>query len=396
MAQTTLSRFKDVHAALCNPRLRQSLYDAGEVIMKDVLLTLHGEEHKIRRHLELRLFRRNFAHHYETNVFPKTLAWVLDPLVAHGETDLVDFGYRVTMNLTADFAGVDRPAKTPEETTRLLAIVKTFSEGATLIHSDRDASEVIDEVKAAQIAFREFLEPSWARRQQLIDQFVGGDIDEDELPRDVLTVLLRNQDSVELTDELIEREIAFYLQAGSHSTANSMVHAVNEIFCWTDDPSRLLEDPLLLQKCVHESMRLHPASPVAWRTPTEPITIASRDIMPDDLLILDLHAANRDPDIFGDDAEKFDPHRRVPDVKTELYGLTFGTGVHMCTGRDLDGGVASRPDTDEETHQYGIVCLVIKTLLEHKMIPHKSRAPTLDPTTSRSNWGTYPVQFERL
>jgi len=130
---------------------------------------------------------------------------------------------------------------------------------------------------------------------------LNGELKEDELPRDVLTVLLRNQDSIELTDELIEREISFYLQAGSHSTANSMVHAVNEIFSWADEPTALLEDPLLLQKCVHESMRLHPASPVAWRTPTEPITIASRDITPDDLLILDLHAANRDPDIFGDE-----------------------------------------------------------------------------------------------
>lgn len=396
MAQTTLSRFKDVHAALCNPRLRQSLYDAGEVIMKDVLLTLHGEEHKVRRHLELRLFRRNYAHHYESNVFPKTLSWVLDPLVTRGEADLVDFGYRVTMNLTADFAGVDRPAKTSEETDRLLAIVKTFSEGATLVHSDRDANEVIAEVEKAQAAFREFLEPSWSRRQKLIDRFISGDIDEEALPRDVLTVLLRNQDSVELTDELIEREIAFYLQAGSHSTANSMVHAVNEIFSWTDDPMALLNDPLLLQKCVHESMRLHPASPVAWRTPTEPITVASRDITPDDLLILDLHAANRDPDIFGEDAEEFDPHRSVPDVKTELYGLTFGTGVHMCTGRDLDGGVASRPDTDEKTHQYGIVCMVIKTLLEHRMIPHRSRKPTLDQNTVRNSWGIYPIQFERV
>jgi len=395
MAQTTLSRFKDVHAALCNPRLRQSLYDAGEVIMKDVLLTLHGEKHKIRRHLELRLFRRNYAHHYETNVFPKTLAWVLDPIVARGEADLVDFGYRVTMNLTADFAGIDRPQKTSDETDRLLAIVKTFSEGATLVHSDREASEVIAEVKAAQNAFREFLEPSWSRRQQLIDQLTRGEIVEDELPRDVLTVLLRNQDSVELTDELIEREIAFYLQAGSHSTANSMVHAVHEIFSWTGDPMALLKDPLLLQKCVHESMRLHPASPVAWRTPTEPITVGSKDITPDDLLILDLHAANRDPDIFGENPNKFDPHRRVADVKTALYGLTFGTGVHMCTGRDLDGGVASRPDTDEKSHQYGIVCLLIRTLLEHNMIPHQSRKPMLDPKTVRNSWGIYPVQFER-
>ena len=218
---------------------------------------------------------------------------------------------------------------------------------------------------------------------------------EEELPRDVLTVLLRNQDSIELTDELIEREIAFYLQAGSHSTANSMVHAVNEIFSWTDNPTDLLKDPLLLQKCVHESMRLHPASPVAWRTPTEPLTVASQDVTPDDLLILDLHAANRDPDIFGDDPEKFDPYRSVTYVKTELYGLTFGAGVHMCTGRDLDGGVASRPNTDKNTHQYGIVCMLIKTLLEHKMMPHKSKKPQPDLSTVRNSWGTYPVQFEQ-
>ena len=65
----------------------------------------------------------------------------------------------------------------------------------------------------------------------------------------------------------------------------------------------------------------------------------------------------------------------------------------MCTGRDLDGGVASHPDTDKNTHQYGIVCMLIKTLLEHKMMPHKTRKPTLDLYTLRNIWGTYPVQF---
>ena len=393
MTQTTLSNFKDVHEALCNPRLRQSLYDAGEVIVKDVLLTLHGDEHKVRRHLELRLFRRNYAHHYETHVFPETLARILQPLIEAGEADLVDFGYRVTMNLTADFAGIDRPHKTAEETDRLLSIVKTFSEGATVVHSGRDPADVISEVREAQIAFREFLEPSWAQRQELVDQFRRGEIPEEALPRDVLTVLLRNQDNIELGHEVIEREISFYLQAGSHSTANSMVHAVNEIYSWTDNTSELLADPLLLQKCVHESMRLHPASPVAWRTPTQAMTVASLDVTPDDLLILDLQAANRDPAIFGNNPDKFDPNRSVKSPKTELYGLTFGTGVHMCTGRDLDGGVASKPGTDASTHQYGIVCMLIKVLFEHGMVQHTYKKPVPDTSTSRNNWGVYPVQF---
>ena len=246
MATYTLTGFRDVHAALCNADLRQSLYDAGELIMKDVLLTLHGPAHKARRHLELKLFRRNHAYDYEHTAFPRTLATILDPLVEKGEADLVDFGYRVTMNLTADFAGIDRPTGSPEETAALLAITRKFSEGATMVHSDRDAREVVREVEAAIEDFRRFLEPSWRRRAGLVADFEAGRLPETALPKHVLTVLLRNQDKIELTDEIIEREIGFYLQAGSHSTANSMVHAVHEILSWATDLKPLRDDRLLL------------------------------------------------------------------------------------------------------------------------------------------------------
>ncbi len=393
MPDVHLTRYREVHEALCHPGLRQSLYDAGEVIMKDVLLTLHGSQHKARRHLELRLFRRNYAHFYETSIFPKTLAGILTPLVEKGEADLVDFGYRVTMNLTADFAGIDRPEDAASETDKLLAIVKKFSEGATLVHTDRDPVAVVREVESAREAFNAFLKPSWQRRARLIQQFESGEIPEDELPRDVLTVLLRNQDNVNLPDDVIEREICFYLQAGSHSTANAMVHAVHEIFKWHDDPQRLLRDPLTLQRCVHESLRLHPASPVAWRTPLTPMTIANREVTPDDLLILDIAAANRDTLVFGPHAHDFMPDRKISTPRVEPFGLTFGTGVHMCTGRDLDGGVSQRQNTDPETHQYGIVCKLIENLLANNLRADDQKQPEQDTTTTRVNWGYYPVKL---
>lgn len=389
-----LTSFADVHAALCNPDLRQSLYDAGEVIMKDVLLTLHGEEHKRRRHLELRLFRRNYAYHYETEIFPKTLARVLDPAVDEGETDLVDFGYRVTMNLTADFAGIDRPVDSPQETDKLLAIVKTFSEGATLVHSERNRDTVIEEVNDAKTAFADFLLPSKERREKLLADFREGKIPEEDLPRDVLTVLLRNQDNIQLSDALIEREIGFYLQAGSHSTANAMVHAIHEVFNWSESPRDLLGDPLLLQRCVHESLRLHPASPVAWRTPVGPTTLPNNQPANEgDLIVLDLETANRDPTVFGDDAPQFNPNRQLRHPRASAYGLSFGTGVHMCTGRDLDGGVAASNETDAEAHQYGIVSKLIIALLKNDMRLHPHKAAVADSNTSRTNWGYYPVVF---
>ena len=38
----------------------------------------------------------------------------------------------------------------------------------------------------------------------------------------MLTVLLRNEDKLELPADVLKREMAFYLQAGSHSTSQPL------------------------------------------------------------------------------------------------------------------------------------------------------------------------------
>jgi cytochrome P450 len=396
----TIDRVDDALAALKNEHLAQSLYDEGKVIMDGVLLTLHGEEHRKRRVLEFRVFRRSFFRYYETEVFPRALAETLGAFVAAGRCDLVDFGYRITMNLTADFAGIDRPERSPRETEALLRLVMIFSEGATLVHSTRDKDEVRAEVRAALEEFdRTFLQPSIARRQALIRQLERGEIAEDALPRDVLTVLLRNEDRVELSPELLRREIAFYLQAGSHSTANSTVHAMHEIYTWMDthpeDSERIRRDPLFLQRCVHESLRLHPASPVSWRRPVCPVHLSTgANATPEDRIEINLYAANRQTDIFGPDADRYNPHRTVAQGY-EPFGLTFGTGVHTCLGRDLDGGLVARGEVDRANHQYGIVTLLVKALLEAGARPDPNDPPELATYTARPNWGRYPVTFTR-
>jgi cytochrome P450 len=398
MATITLNRIPDALAALRNEGLAQSLYDEGKVIMGGTLLTLHGEAHRTRRMLEFRVFRRSFFRWYETEVFPRALAEVLGPTVASGGCDLVEFGYQITMNLTADFAGVDRPERSPAETAALLALVKTFSEGATLVHSTRDRDEVRAEVRAALREFeRRFLQPSIAVRQGLLERHARGELDEAALPKDVLTVLLRNEDRLELPPDLLCREIAFYLQAGSHSTANSTVHALHEIFQWRDahpeDRERLATDPLFLQRCVHESLRLHPASPVAWRKPVCPLQLANgANVSTDDRVEIDLWTANRSRDAFGDDADVFNPHRRV-EPGNEPFGLTFGTGVHTCLGRDLDGGLVPKGEVDPNTHSLGIVTMLVKALLDAGARPDPNTPPEMATYTARPNWGTYPVTF---
>ena len=206
-----------------------------------------------------------------------------------------------------------------------------------------------------------------------------------------------NEDNINLDDDIIKKEIAFYLQAGSHSTANSMTHAFHEISNWINDDkqkfNKIKNDPIFLQKCVHESMRLHPASPVAWRKPTCPVKIEkSTHLKEDDLLVMDLYTANRDVGIFGEDANSFNPNRKLKSHQN-LWGLTFGIGLHMCFGRDLDGGVSPNPETDPSKHQYGVVTLLIKKLFEHNVQRDPKNKPERDLKTERPNWGKYPVIF---
>ena len=56
--------FKAAESALRQSDLRQSLYDEGGILMDKVLVTLHGDEHRLRRTVESQLFRRNFFRHY--------------------------------------------------------------------------------------------------------------------------------------------------------------------------------------------------------------------------------------------------------------------------------------------------------------------------------------------
>lgn len=393
----TIRSWQGALEALRTPDLRQALYDAGEKVMRDALITLHAEEHRQRRVVEMGVFGRGFFRSYVRDVFAPNLERLLGPAIASGRAEIIELGYRLSMNITADFAGIDRPLGSTAETGSLLALVKTFSEGATLVHSTRDPAEVNAEVDAAMAAFdRDFFQPSLERRRRLLQAGDPG-----RLPRDVLTTLLAQRSRLPLTDEVLRREMSFFLQAGAHSTTNSTAHALHEVFTWAGRDAarwRRLRDPAFVQRCVHESLRLHPASPVAWRRAVSGCPLGGRDVTAGEQVEIHLAEANRDTAVFGADADRFDPDRSLPDGVWP-WGLTFGYGIHACLGRDLDGGIVTRgagqdtrDATGEEPH-WGTVPMLVHALLEADARPDPEDPAVIDTRTSRRNWGRYPVRF---
>ena len=396
--EITVATYEGGRDAFRQKHLRQALYDAGEVVMADVLVNLHGEDHRARRRLENRLFRRDNHAHYEHDRFPPIVEESLAPHVVAGRAELVSLSHQLMMNLAAATAGVDRPLGTVDETMHLYRYLMTFIEGATLAHFTGDREAKRAEVAAALDGFdAEFLEPSVDRRRALLAAVAAGDLDEDALPRDVLTVLLRNQDDLELRRDVVLRETCFYLLAGAHTSATAFVRTLHAVFgAGGDVVERAAADRAFLQRCVHETVRLHPSSPVAMRWALEDLQLADgRRVRAGDKVVIDLLAANRDPEAFGPGADVFDPERR-PAPGVAPWGLSFGLGMHACIGQELAAGREWPADDDQgdgADHLYGLVAVAVEAVLRAGGRPDAGDPPVLDPASARGYWARYPIRF---
>ncbi len=392
----TVRTFADAKDAYRHKDLRQALYDDGEVVMADVLVNLHGREHRDRRRVENRSFRRDTFDLYERELFPAVTDRTLAPYIEAGSVDLVHLGHELMLNLAALTAGLDRPQGTAEETTRLYDYTMLFIEGATLAHSTLDKDERRRCIHAALLEWdEEFLAPSMARRRTALARLAAGEIVESDLPKDVLTTLLRSTEDLDLPPEVIRREVAFLLLAGAHTSATAFVRSIDHILSWVQthpqDAPKVVDDPLFVQRCIHETVRLNPSSPVGQRWALTDVTLKSGVQVPaGGKLVIDLAAVNRDPAVFGDTAADFDPYRSLP-AGVGPFGLSFGGGMHVCIGQDLAAGVVPAADVDPDAHLYGLVTGAVQRMFHEGVRRDPENPPQRDEATARPYWGTYPV-----
>lgn len=401
--QITVSSFAEAREVYRQRDLRQGLYDAGAVVMDGVLVNLHGDEHRQRRRVENRVFRRDTFDIYENEMFPGIVETTLAPHAADGHTDLIDFGHELMLNLAALTAGVDRPRGDAEETARLHEYVKHFIEGATLVHSMLDLDErsalIAEQLRLWQV---DFLAPSVERRRSLLAQVADGTLDEGELPRDILTALLRHRGELDLDWPVLTREIAFFLLAGAHTSATAFTRTIDHMLTWLDghpeDADRARTDLLFVQRCVHETIRLNPSSPTGMRRALADITLPSGRLIPQGtLVVVDLEQVNRDESVFGADAAAFDPYRTTPDGIAP-FGLSFAAGMHVCIGQDLAGGVVPPRGAGDapDGHLFGLVAVAVRRMFQAGVRRDPAHPPKADETTKRPYWSIYPVLLGEL
>lgn len=394
-----ISTWESAREAYRSKHLRQGLYDGG-VVMENVLINLHGTAHRDRRRLENPLFRRDVLFRYERDSFPAVLEARLAPCRAAGKLELLSFGHSLMLELAAINAGLDLDPNRPEATDRLHQQLLLFIDGARILHYTGDKAEKEREVAAALVDFEnEFVAPARARRKRLLRERDEGRIVDADLPRDILAVLLENGEGLHLDDSTILRETAFFLLTGASTSAAALTLTLDNVFGWLaehpSDASILEDDPTFIQRCILESLRLAPISPIGARWATEDFQLTDgTNIKAGDRVHIDMRAANRDPVVWGDDSDEFLPRRQPPDG-APLHGLSFGHGMHHCIGQELAVGVAPDEETGFDHRLFGLVGVVIQELIRCGVAPDPDHPAEVDELSERKTFSRYPVLLTR-
>ncbi|EWG53308.1 hypothetical protein FVEG_11770 [Fusarium verticillioides 7600] len=189
---------------------------------------------------------------------------------------------------------------------------------------------------------RELLE---ARRQNPVDK------------KDLLNAMINGRDPKTgegLGDDAIIRNMITFLIAG-HETTSGLLSFLFYLLLETpsalrravEEVDRVLGSQLItvahlaklpyIDACLKETLRLYPTAPgFTLRAKGDQVLNNEYTIKDKECVTILLARLHRDPDVYGPDAEDFDPSRMLPDKFNKLPANTwkpFGHGVRACIGR---------------------------------------------------------------
>ncbi|KAL9700841.1 hypothetical protein quinque_004282 [Culex quinquefasciatus] len=89
------------------------------------------------------------------------------------------------------------------------------------------------------------------------------------------------------------------------------------------------------EQVIKESLRLLPVAPILGRETSKEIELDGVRIPPNQMIMYNLYALHRRPDVWGPDPERFDPDRFGPEAVTNRHPyayLPFSGGLRNCIG----------------------------------------------------------------
>jgi cytochrome P450 len=147
---------------------------------------------------------------------------------------------------------------------------------------------------------------------------------------DLLSQLIEAADeSGRLNDKELRATAGLVLAAGFETTVNLLGNGIRMLLDNPQHLETLAARPELWPNAVEEILRLDSPVQLSGRLARRDIDVAGTVVRRDELLVLYLAGANRDPAVFGD------PHRFDIERPNANKHLSFSSGRHFCLGAAL-------------------------------------------------------------
>lgn len=151
------------------------------------------------------------------------------------------------------------------------------------------------------------------------------------LANDLLSAMITaEEDGDTLTTEELVDNVGLLFVAGHETTVNLIGNGMLALLRHREQLERWQEDPALAVGAVDELLRYDSPVQFSRRIVTKPLQIGDITIEPDTFVMTCLGSANRDPAVFGPDADAVDLTR-----PSASRLLSFGSGIHHCLGAAL-------------------------------------------------------------
>lgn len=390
-----ITGYSDASSILHSKAFREVTFKGLVPLIGHTIVTVEGVGHRERRVVEGRLFATSVLQSYESSVVPQIIEETLQPVLEKGAGCLVQISRAVASRIAArviGLDGLDDPTNLTDVTDYISALVGgpqvKLSNGETMLR--REARNLLRE---------RFINSAIDRRRNLVNQYKTGKLEREQLPFDLITLLLLQSPFEQDTKRdkgwevrQIAAEASFYAVAAADTTATLVPRMMHELWRYVAlFPHRVefFANKTFLRDAAAEALRLHPVVPTIFRQTTQKVEIAEHLFEEGQVAGLYIARANRDEEIFGPNATHFDPLRKVP-PKIRRAGLSFGGGSHLCLGRELALG-APQIGTTTEIELCGEAALLAHALFRHQAHPDPAH-PVKEPTEyERDVFEHYPI-----
>jgi cytochrome P450 len=153
----------------------------------------------------------------------------------------------------------------------------------------------------------------------------------DDMISDLLAAEVTEEDGSthRLTDEEANQFVNLLVSAGTETVARLLGWAAVLLDQHPDQRAELAANASLLPNAVEELLRYEAPSPVQGRWVTREVELHGQTLPVDSKVLLITGSAGRDERKYGEDADRFDIHRRFD------HHVSFGYGIHFCIGAAL-------------------------------------------------------------